>query len=68
LLDATGRELLGDLLEELGTGARVLLIAQDPRVIPASFDVVRCHAGVAAPESPGVAVDGQGPSCQAVLG
>jgi ABC-type multidrug transport system fused ATPase/permease subunit len=43
-IDADGRALLRDLLEELSRDCRILLIAHDEGVIPASFDRARCEA------------------------
>jgi ABC-type multidrug transport system fused ATPase/permease subunit len=44
-LDAPGRLRLRDLLEELAIRRRVLVIAHDESIIPASFERLRCARG-----------------------
>jgi ABC-type transport system involved in cytochrome bd biosynthesis fused ATPase/permease subunit len=53
-LDAEGRRMLRDLCAELATTRRVLLVAHDEAVIPASFRRVRCsrEMGARVPADP----------------
>jgi ABC-type transport system involved in cytochrome bd biosynthesis fused ATPase/permease subunit len=44
-LDEAGRIHVADLLANVSSDQRVLLIAHDPRIIPPSFDVLSCHRG-----------------------
>jgi ABC-type Mn2+/Zn2+ transport system ATPase subunit len=44
-LDATGRALLRSLLEELSASRRVMVIAHDESVVPASFARLLCRRG-----------------------
>ncbi len=48
-LDEAGRSLLRERLQQLVRQARVILIAHDKRVIPDSFQVVRCERGALEP-------------------
>jgi ABC-type multidrug transport system ATPase subunit len=50
-LDAEGRRMLRELCADLATKGRVLLVAHDETVIPASFQRVRCSREMAEPGS-----------------
>ena len=44
-LDATARDHVAGLLARASRERRVMLIAHDPRIIPPTFDTVRCRRG-----------------------
>jgi ABC-type Mn2+/Zn2+ transport system ATPase subunit len=60
-LDHAGRQALSGLLERLAERRKVLVIAHDPSILPASFDRIECRRGALPSVSPGTA--GAGAAC-----